>query len=143
LPGLNGQVSAITITGAAGNGLGATNNDLRQSKSGAAGIGLGATLNDLLRKTSGSAVYSFGTTITYLRGAAGMGIDTGCNTKYLRRAARQRPGHHGHVPATKNVRRAVQKPGPTPETADVPLYYKRPAFALLCTCLLRQQAEQH
>jgi hypothetical protein len=131
----------MIMIGAAGNGLGATINDLRQSKSGAAGIGLGATFNDLRCATSGVAVYGLSTTITYLRGAERIG--KGCTTKYLRRSARQRPGHNGQVPATKYVRRAVQRPGPISETTDVPLHYRRPSFALLCACLLRQQAKQH
>jgi hypothetical protein len=144
-----------TASGGAGYGLGTTIKYLR----GAADIGLGTTTKYLRRATSAAARNGLGTTIKYLLGAAGKGLGT--SIKYLRRTTRQRPGRHDQVPATHNERRRGQRPGhhdqvsathnerrrgqrpePIPGITDVPIHHKRPAFAFLCACFRRQQAER-
>jgi hypothetical protein len=143
-----------TTSGSAGNGLGTTIKYLR----GAAGSGLGTTIKYLRHTASGAAGNGLGTTVKYLRGAAGNGLGT--TIKYLRRIIRQLPGHHDQVLAMHNERRRGQRPGhhgqapathnerfrgkrsePIPGIADAPLHHKRPAFALFCARLFRQQAE--
>jgi hypothetical protein len=114
---------------------------LRRATSGAAGNGLLATIKYLHRTTSAAAVNGLGTTIKCLRGAAG--IDLGATIQYLRRTTRQRPGHHGQVPATHKERRRGQRPKPVPGISDVPLHHKRPVFALFCAYLLCQQRKRH
>jgi hypothetical protein len=85
-----------TTSGAAGNGLGTT----IKWQCSAAGIGLGTTIMFLRRKKSTTAGSGLGTPIKYLRGAASNGLGT--TIKYLRRTTRQRPRHHGEVPAKRN-----------------------------------------
>ena len=90
-------------SGATGNGLGTTIKYLRHTRSGAVGNGLSATIKNLRRATSCPAGNGLGTLIKYLRGAASIGLCT--TARYMRRATRQRSGHHDQVSTAHNERR--------------------------------------
>jgi hypothetical protein len=92
-PGTTIKYLRCTTSGATGNGLGTTINDLQQKKtSGAVGNGLSATIKHLRRTTSGAAGCSLGTTIKYLLGATG--TDLGNTIKHLRRTSRGAAGNN-------------------------------------------------
>jgi hypothetical protein len=67
-----------TASGTAGNGLGNTAKYLRRTRNGAAGNGHGTTAKYMRQTTAAGS--SLATTIKYLRGAAGIGLNT--TTKY-------------------------------------------------------------
>jgi hypothetical protein len=82
---------------------------MRRATSGAARNCLGTTIKYLRRSASSAAGRSLGITIKFPRGTAGIGLAT--EIKYLRRATRQRPGHHEQALATQNERRRGKRPG--------------------------------